>query len=162
MIKQIQLPALLIWLTGLSLFCLLTARPVFAETTPVTIVQPVIADLTDQVLTNAKKTKGGVAYNVLEKGKGNKKPRAWDRVKVHYSGWTTDGEMFDSSVLRGSPSTFPVSGVIDGWIEGLQLMQEGGLYRLWIPEALAYRGVPGRPPGMLVFDVELLQVHPAP
>lgn len=109
---------------------------------------------------DATRTGTGLSYRVLVEGTGTT-PTIDDRVTVHYTGWTTDGEMFDSSVLRDSPSTFAVNGVIEGWIEGLQLMQEGGLYRLWIPEALAYRGVPGRPPGMLVFDVELLQVHQA-
>ena len=73
-----------------------------------------------------------------------------------YTGWTTDGKMFDSSVLRGSPATFPHSGVIPGWTEGLQLMSKGAKYRFWIPGELAYDGKPGRPQGTLVFDVELL------
>jgi FKBP-type peptidyl-prolyl cis-trans isomerase len=76
---------------------------------------------------------------------------------VHYSGWTTDGQMFDSSVTRGEPAEFPLSGVIPGWTEGVQLMVVGEKRRFWIPEALAYRGQ--RPPlGMLVFDVELLAI----
>ena len=66
--------------------------------------------------------------------------------------------MFDSSVVRGEPSTFPLSGVIAGWTEGLQLMQPGAEFRFWIPEALAYQGQAGRPAGTLVFDVELLEV----
>jgi len=66
--------------------------------------------------------------------------------------------MFDSSVKRGTPSEFPLNQVIAGWTEGLQLMVEGESRRLWIPEALAYRGQPGRPAGMLVFDVELLEI----
>jgi peptidylprolyl isomerase len=80
---------------------------------------------------------------------------------VHYSGWTTDGKMFDSSVVRGKPATFPLKEVIPGWTEGLQLMAEGEKARLWIPKELAYNDQPGRPAGMLVFDVELLKIEDA-
>ncbi|MGB0678099.1 MAG: FKBP-type peptidyl-prolyl cis-trans isomerase [Polyangiales bacterium] len=107
---------------------------------------------------NAKKSKSGLAYRVLKAGRGKKHPKASSTVEVHYSGWTTDGKMFDSSVMRGAPATFPLNGVIAGWTEGLQLMVEGEKARLWIPEALAYKGQPGRPQGMLVFDVELLRI----
>ena len=78
-------------------------------------------------------------------------------MTVHYTGWSTDGKMFDSSVARGAPSSFPVNGVIAGWTEGLQLMVVGEKRRLWIPAELAYKGKRG-PQGMLVFDVELLAV----
>ena len=74
---------------------------------------------------------------------------------MHYTGWTTDGKMFDSSYSRGKPSTFGVNQVIKGWSEGVQLMVVGEKRRLWIPQELAYRGQPGRPAGMLVFDIEL-------
>jgi peptidylprolyl isomerase len=77
---------------------------------------------------------------------------------VHYTGWTTDGKMFDSSVVRGQPTSFAVNGVIPGWTEGLQLMFEGEKTRLWIPEKLAYEGKRA-PYGMLVFDVELLKIE---
>lgn len=107
---------------------------------------------------NAKKTKSGLGYRVLEKGTGKEHPSADSVVTVNYSGWTTDGEMFDSSVVRGSPATFGLNQVIPGWTEGLQLMVEGEKARLWIPEDLAYQGRPGRPQGMLVFDVELLEI----
>jgi peptidylprolyl isomerase len=109
---------------------------------------------------DSTRTDSGLFYKVLLAGSGST-PTAMDRVNVHYTGWTIDGEMFDSSVARGAPATFGVDEVIVGWTEGLQLMQEGGKYRLWIPEALAYRGTAGRPAGMLVFDVELLAVYPA-
>jgi peptidylprolyl isomerase len=79
-------------------------------------------------------------------------------VRVDYSGWTTDGKMFDSSLTRGEPAEFPLGGVIAGWTEGLQLMVKGEKRRFWIPEALAYKGAPGAPAGMLVFDVELLDI----
>lgn len=106
---------------------------------------------------DAKKTDSGLAYKVLEAGSG-KSPGPDSRVEVHYSGWTTDGKMFDSSVARGRTAKFPLNGVIPGWTEGLQLMKEGATYRLWIPSKLAYENRPGRPQGMLVFDVELVKV----
>ena len=77
-------------------------------------------------------------------------------MTVHYSGWTTDGKMFDSSVTRGETISFPLNRVIPGWTEGLQLMVTGEKRRMWIPEALAYKGASGAPQGMLVFDVELI------
>jgi FKBP-type peptidyl-prolyl cis-trans isomerase len=110
---------------------------------------------------NAKKTPSGLAYRVLSKGKGKVHPKATDVVKVHYTGWTTDGKRFDSSVVRGEPAEFPLSGVIKGWTEGVQLMVEGEKARFWIPGKLAYGdepGPPGRPYGMLVFDIELLEI----
>lgn len=107
---------------------------------------------------NAKKTESGLAYRVLDKGKGSKHPEATSRVEVHYTGWTTDGKMFDSSVTRGQPITFALNQVIPGWTEGVQLMVEGEKTRFWIPEELAYKGRPGAPAGMLVFDVELIDI----
>jgi len=111
---------------------------------------------------DAEKTPSGLASKVLQPGTGAAKPGARDRVTVHYTGWTTDGKMFDSSVKRGQPATFPLNRVIAGWTEGLQLMAPGEKRRLWIPQELAYRGQPGAPAGMLVFDVELISVTPAP
>ena len=107
---------------------------------------------------DAKKTSTGLAYKVLTAGTGTTHPTATSKVKVHYSGWTTDGEMFDSSVTRGQPATFPLNRVIAGWTEGLQLMVEGEKTRLWIPVEMAYKNQPGRPAGMLVFDVEMLKI----
>jgi FKBP-type peptidyl-prolyl cis-trans isomerase len=110
---------------------------------------------------SAKKTESGLAYRVLQKGKGTRHPAATDRVKVHYSGWTTDGKMFDSSVTRGEPAGFALNGVIKGWTEGVQLMVEGEKTRFWIPAELAYGANPrpGAPAGMLVFDIELLAIE---
>lgn len=108
---------------------------------------------------DAKKTASGLAYKVLQKGAGTKHPTATSRVSVHYTGWTTDGKMFDSSVTRERPAVFGLNQVIAGWTEGVQLMVEGEKTRFWIPEELAYKGQPGRPAGMLVFDVELLKVY---
>ena len=81
-------------------------------------------------------------------------------VEVHYSGWTTKGELFDSSVARGESIAFPLNGVIKGWTEGVQLMVEGEKRRFWIPADLAYGENPGNgaPGGTLVFDVELLEI----
>jgi peptidylprolyl isomerase len=109
---------------------------------------------------SAKKTASGLAYRVLQKGTGTTHPTASDRVQVHYSGWTPDGKMFDSSVTRGEPITFGLNGVIKGWTEGVQLMVEGEKTRFWIPSDLAYGDNPGggRPGGMLVFDIELLKI----
>jgi FKBP-type peptidyl-prolyl cis-trans isomerase len=106
----------------------------------------------------AERTASGLASRVLEPGTGMRRPEATSRVQVHYSGWTTDGELFDSSVLRGEPATFGLNQVIAGWTEGLQLMVEGETRRLWIPTELAYNNRPGRPQGMLVFDVQLLSI----
>ncbi len=78
---------------------------------------------------------------------------------MHYTGWTTDGKMFDSSVARGKPATFPLDRVIAGWTEGVQLMVAGEKRRFWIPEALAYKGQ-REPKGMLVFDIELISFMP--
>ncbi len=107
---------------------------------------------------DALKTSSGLASKVITKGTGKVHPRATDEVTVHYTGWTTDGKMFDSSVARGEPATFPLNRVIAGWTEGLQLMVVGEKRRLWIPEALAYRGQRD-PKGMLVFDVELIKIQ---
>lgn len=104
----------------------------------------------------------GLASRVLKPGTGTAKPGATDMVTVHYTGWTTDGKMFDSSVVRNEPNTFPLDRVVKGWGEGVQLMTVGEKRRLWIPEALAYKGQPGRPAGMLVFDIELLEFMPPP
>ena len=113
---------------------------------------------------DAAKTPSGLASKVLTKGTGTTKPSAADTVTVHYSGWTTDGKLFDSSVKGGQPASFPLNGVIKGWTEGVQLMVEGEKRRFWIPAALAYGENPGggRPGGTLVFDIELLSIKAAP
>jgi len=111
---------------------------------------------------DAAKTASGLASKVLQPGTGSTRPTADDFVTVHYTGWSTDGKMFDSSYARNAPSTFPVNRVIKGWGEGVQLMTVGEKRRLWIPEDLAYAGQAGRPKGMLVFDVELLDIAPSP
>jgi peptidylprolyl isomerase len=108
---------------------------------------------------DAKRTASGLAYKVLKPGTGTRNAAAWSRVTVHYTGWTTDGKMFDSSVARGMPATFELSGVIAGWTEGVPLMVEGERTRFWIPETLAYKGEVGQPRGMLVFDIDLIRIE---
>lgn len=128
-------------------------RPPLSLEAPVDVVGPPA---------RAETTASGLASQVLWEGDGGPRPRAEDVVVVHYVGWTTDGEVFDSSVERGAPSAFPLSGVIPGWTEGLQLMTVGEQRRLWIPESLAYQGAMGRPAGMLVYDVELIAIEASP
>ncbi|MBQ6652552.1 MAG: FKBP-type peptidyl-prolyl cis-trans isomerase [Prevotella sp.] len=103
----------------------------------------------------------GLQYKVLKEGNGHK-PKATDQVRCHYEGMLIDGTLFDSSLQRGEPATFPLNGVIKGWTEGLQLMQEGAKYRFFIPYHLGYgsRGAGGSIPpfATLIFDVELLEV----
>lgn len=106
-------------------------------------------------------TESGLQYIVLKEGTG-KQPTATSRVKVHYHGTTIDGDVFDSSVDRGEPSTFGVNQVIKGWTEGLQLMKEGAKFKFFIPQNLAYgfqqRGQYIKPFSTLIFEVELLEV----
>jgi peptidylprolyl isomerase len=111
---------------------------------------------------DAKKTSSGLAYKFLKRGKGKEHPKGDSTVEVHYSGWTPDGKLFDSSVRRGQSISFPLTGVIKGWTEGVQLMVVGDKARFWIPSALAYGDTPtrpGAPAGPLVFDIELLAIR---
>jgi FKBP-type peptidyl-prolyl cis-trans isomerase len=112
--------------------------------------------------TDAVVTSSGLASKVLVAGDGTVNPGSTSVVRVHYTGWTTDGKMFDSSVLRNESISFPLDKVIKGWQEGVQLMVEGELRRFWIPADLAYGETPereGAPAGMLVFDVELIAIE---
>jgi len=106
---------------------------------------------------DADKTASGLASKILTPGKGRLHPSKTDLVIVHYTGWTTDGKMFDSSVARGEPAPMSLDGVIAGWTEGVQMMVVGEKRRFWIPAKLAYEGKDG-PQGMLVFDIELLKI----
>ena len=110
---------------------------------------------------DAKATASGLKSKVIKKGTGKKNPAATDTVTVHYSGWTTDGKLFDSSHKRNKKASFPLNRVIPGWTEGLQLMVVGEKRRFWIPAELAYGNNPGggRPGGLLVFDVELFEIR---
>ena len=107
-------------------------------------------------------TQSGLQYMVLKEGTGAK-PGPTDEVTVHYTGKLLDGTVFDSSVERGEPATFPLDKVIAGWTEGLQLMSEGSKYRLFIPSELAYgsKGAGDQilPNSTLIFDVELIKVE---
>ncbi|GAB4198882.1 MAG: hypothetical protein OHK0013_08560 [Sandaracinaceae bacterium] len=103
----------------------------------------------------------GLRFCILRRGTGRVRPSRADRVRVHYTGWTTDGRMFDSSRARGEPASFPVTGVIRGWVDTLTHMTVGQVRRVWIPEELAYRGAEGSPAGMLVFDIELVAIEGA-
>jgi peptidylprolyl isomerase len=110
---------------------------------------------------DAKRTPSGLAYRFIKHGKGKAHPTPANTVEVHYTGWTPDGQVFDSSIRRGQSATFPLSGVIKGWTEGVQLMVVGDRVRFWIPGALAYGdkpSQPGAPAGPLVFDVELVSI----
>lgn len=121
-------------------------------------VPPVTPDNVAAAPRNAERTESGIASVVLNPGSGTEHPTATSSVTVHYSGWTTDGQLFDSSLRRGREATFPLNGVIAGWTEGMQLMVVGEKRRFWIPGNLAYDGQPGRPQGTLVFDVTLISI----
>lgn len=110
---------------------------------------------------DVKKTAKGVGYRVLRRGQGGPHPAPSDTVKVHYTGWSTDGRMFDSSVVKNEPAEFSLGGVIAGWTDAIPLMSVGDRYRFWIPDTLAFKGAAGRPQGMLVFEIELLEIKPA-
>jgi peptidylprolyl isomerase len=150
-----SLVAALVVALGVGLAAQAPARP--PQFTPIPAPPDVAKPPAD-----ATKTASGLLYKELAPGNGGTKPTAEDFVTVHYTGWTSDGKMFDSSFARNFASTFPVDRVIKGWGEGVQLMTPGQKLRLWIPQELAYAGQSGRPQGMLVFDVELVEVVPAP
>src|SRR6516162_927901 len=141
---------------------LLTCLPVVAGLAVVDAASqpPITAPAPPDVATppaDAIKTASGLSTKVLKPGTGKDHPVKEDLVTIQYTGWTTDGKMFDSSVVQGKPATFGVSRVIAGFSEGLQLMVPGEKRRLWIPEALAYKGA-REPKGMLVFDIELIGI----
>lgn len=107
-------------------------------------------------------TASGLQYEILKQGEGEY-PKETDKVTVHYHGTLIDGTVFDSSVDRGEPATFPVNGVIPGWVEALQIMKPGAKYKLFIPSNLAYgeRGAGGAigPNSTLIFEVELISIN---
>lgn len=107
---------------------------------------------------NATTTPSGLSYVILREGMGMESPSPTATVTAHYTGWQTDGKMFDSSVERGKPFTAPLNNLIKGWQEGMGTMTKGEMRRFWIPGNLAYGDSPraGAPSGMLVFDVELI------
>ena len=111
--------------------------------------------------TDAVRTPSGIASKVLQPGLGSARPTLDSRVTVHYTGWTTDGREFESSVKRGQPATFGVTEVIPGWTEVLLQMVKGEKRRVWIPGALAYDNDPRPdvPKGTLIFDMELIDIR---
>ena len=106
----------------------------------------------------AQLLRSGVAFKVLRAGTGTVHPKWSSTVSVHYTGWTTDGKMFDTSIPKGTSVPLQLKHTIEGWIEGLQLMVVGERRRFWIPQKLAYRGEAGKPAGTLVFDIELVSL----
>jgi FKBP-type peptidyl-prolyl cis-trans isomerase len=111
---------------------------------------------------DARRTESGLAYKVLQPGEPGESPGSNDRVTLRYTGWTTNGEAFDSTEVRAEPRSFPINQVIPGFSEAVQLLVPGEKGRFWIPAELAYAGEPNRPQGMLVFDIELISFEPAP
>lgn len=152
---------ILSWIPALLLAAPLAAAPLQTPAAAAPEPIPAPADVAAPPA-DAQVTSSGLASKVLTPGTGTEHPVATDLVKVNYTGWTTDGKMFDSSVARGRPVVLPLGKVIAGWAEGLQLMVAGEKRRFWIPAKLAYDGKPGKPQGMLVFDVELLDVLRVP
>jgi peptidylprolyl isomerase len=109
---------------------------------------------------DALRTESGLATKVLRPGTGSRHPAHGDVVVVHYAGWTRNGEMFDASFNYGKPGTFTLGDRMPmGWNEALKMMVVGEKRRIWIPEELAYGGREDRPKGMLVFEVELLEIQ---
>jgi peptidylprolyl isomerase len=107
---------------------------------------------------DALRTKGNISYKVLHPGTGTRHPTKTDTVLVNYTGWTTDGKMFDSSWTHGAPAPLALQNTIKGWQDGVPLMVEGEKTRFWIPERVAYEGS-AKPYGMLVFDIELVKIE---
>lgn len=144
---------ILSWIPALLLAVPLAAAPPATPLTPIPPPADVAAPPAD-----AQVTASGLASKVLTPGTGTEHPMPADLVKVHYTGWTTDGKMFDSSLQRGTPATFELTKVIPGWTDVLQRMVEGETRRVWIPSRQAYDGAPGKPRGMLVFEITLLEI----
>ena len=108
---------------------------------------------------DAKKTSSGLAWKVLKPGTGTVHPAPADRVTVNYNGWTTNGRIFDSTDMRGRPSSFIVGNVLPGMSEAIKLLTVGEKGRFWVPEKLAFKSAPGKPQGMCVFEIELLDIQ---
>ena len=108
---------------------------------------------------NAERSASGLAWTVLKEGTGDRHPAESDVVTVNYTGWTTEGRIFDSSIKLGAPPKFPLNRVLLGFSEGVQLMVVGEKRRLWVPQELAYQGKAKMPEGMVVFDIELLEIE---
>ena len=116
----------------------------------------------NKVIDGVVETASGLQYQILQQGKGTEHPSASSKVTVHYHGSLLDGTVFDSSVDRGEPISFGLNQVISGWTEGVQLMVIGDKFKFFIPSKLAYgNSAAGKiaPGSLLIFEVELLQVH---
>jgi len=154
MIKSIQLILPTLFLIGCS------TPPKKSTPTPPATAAPAA---TASVGSGKHTTTSGLQYEVLKRGTGAVSPTAADNVTVHYHGTTLNGTVFDSSVQRGQPATFPLSGVIPGWTEGVQLMKVGDKFKFVIPPNLAYGDSspsPQIPPfSTLIFEVELLGIN---
>jgi FKBP-type peptidyl-prolyl cis-trans isomerase len=135
-----------------------TAPPAAKEAVPTTIPAP--PDVASPPA-DAAKTASGIAYKILKPGTGTVHPTPQSTVTANYTGWTLDGHMFDSSVVNNKPLVYPLYRLIPGWVEGMQLMVVGEKRRFWIPGNLAYDASPDptAPKGMLVFDIELLNIQ---
>jgi FKBP-type peptidyl-prolyl cis-trans isomerase len=134
-------------------------EPMRMRLTPILIVVALAAACGgSKVPADATKTPSGLAYKVVTPGSGTEHPGPTSIITVHYTGWTLDGNKFDSSVDKGRPLVYPLNNLIPGWVEGIQLMVKGEKMRFWIPGNLAYDNSTreGTPKGMLIFDVELL------
>ena len=149
-------------LISVAVFGLALSAAVLAQQKPPAFPPIPAPDNVAKPPSDAVKTASGLASIVLTPGKGKDKPGPTDVVTVNYTGWTTDGKMFDSSFSRAQPSSFPLNRVIKGWGEGVQSMVVGEKRRFWIPQEIAYNGMADRPAGMLVFDIELLDFAPSP
>lgn len=151
-----------LWIPGKLAYEGVEGKPQGTLTFDVELIEirqiPPVPDDVAAVPEDAQFNRFGLAWKVLEEGTGTVHPKATDTVEVNYIGWTTDGKWFDSTYSRGSTAEFGLDQVIDGWRQGVQLMVEGEKRRFWIPEDLAYGGQPGKPAGMLVFDIELIDV----
>ncbi len=109
---------------------------------------------------DAEKSASGLAWKVLKPGTGTEHPTAADKVTVNYNGWTTNGRIFDSTDMRKKPSQFILGNVLPGMKEGIMMMTVGEKRRFWMPANIAFNNAPGKPQGMCVFEIELLDVQP--
>ena len=110
----------------------------------------------------AVRSPSGLVSRIVTPGTGTETPQDTDFVTVDYTGWTSEGRLFDSSHARGMPSLFALNRVMAGWRECVLMMTLGETRRCWVPQDLAFKGQPGRPAGTVVFDIELLDVRPTP
>ncbi len=155
-----------------GLLCAAQPAAAFAEEKPAEAAKPALPEIPPPPdvkgpPADGEKSKTGLVSKVLSKGQGSQHPTAGCEVKVRYSGWMTDGKLFDTSEKKGAGfvAQFPIDLLIKGWQEGLKLMVAGEKRRMWIPAELAYGDTPrrpGGPHGMLVFDVELVDIVAAP